>query len=65
VSDDTGSLKSGSQRELPLENGQRSWAKRNPTVVSGLGLIAVNSRNPGLVAHIVSPPVNKSLEKMG
>ena len=41
--DDTSVLESGAQTELPLENRQRSRAKSDSTVLSSLGLTAVDS----------------------
>ena len=42
VSDQTCSFEPRAQRELPLKNGPRSRAQREPAILSCLGLVAVN-----------------------
>jgi len=39
----------GMQSELPLENRQSAWAKRNSAIFSGLGLTAIDAGDPCLV----------------
>jgi hypothetical protein len=49
VSNGVGSLESGTQRQLPLENRQRSWAQHDPPVFPSLRLTTVYAGDPRLV----------------